>query len=86
MHSAHGVEQPQVDDERHMVFECSSFESMRLSTNFSALFEGVAQGDLKQFMQNGDGIKVSEFIHQCMEQVDVWNNGGRVETGNGGVS
>jgi hypothetical protein len=77
-----GVQQPQVDDEKHMVFECGSFEGWRSSLRFAGLFENVAHGDMRQFMLNADGVRVAEFIHQCIEEVDGWNG---VNRNDGGV-
>lgn len=67
-----GVNQQQVDDERHMVFDCVATEGIRKSEDFSHLFEGVGSGDLKQFMHNNDCGGVAMFIHQCLGCVGQW--------------
>ena len=72
-----GVQQPQVDDESHMVLECAHFQEVRENNAFADLFEGAAGRDLRQFMCNKNSVGVAQFIHQCMECVDHWDD--RVE-------
>jgi hypothetical protein len=71
--AAHGTEHSQVDDERHMVFECISFAEIRSDERFKGLFDDVVTGDLKSFMLNADHIAVAQFIDLCMRTVDSWN-------------
>jgi len=69
--TALGVQQPQVDDEKHLVFECPYFHFLRTSRTYSPLFQ-EAGSDVQKFMRNSDFVKVAQFIDQCMRCVDQW--------------
>jgi hypothetical protein len=69
--AALGVQQPQVDDEKHLVFECPHFQFLRTSRSYSSLFQ-EAGGDLQKLIRNGDYVKVAQFIDHCMRCVDEW--------------
>ena len=65
-----GEQQPQVDDECHMVFECKKFEDLRGSERFALLFQRTPHGDVRSFMEQESKMLVAQFIHNCMEEVD----------------
>ena len=37
------------EDEMHLVFECDAYDTIRRGSNFTALFSGVADNDMKGF-------------------------------------
>jgi hypothetical protein len=39
----------QAEDELHMVFECSAYDTIRKSHKFEAIFKGILVGDMKTF-------------------------------------
>ena len=64
----------QVDDEMHMVFECSAFDSIRNHRYFTELFESTAESkDMDGFIHNNDVRKVAYFVDICLRAIDSIN-------------
>ena len=60
-----------VDTETHLVFDCVTSEALR-GHKFASLFENVAHGDLRRFMQAKNHRELAKFVHVCMSSVDEW--------------
>ena len=57
-----------VDDERHLVFECSAFEGLRLARRH--LFSAAVGENMKAFMAQGDQRGVVCFVLSCLRALD----------------
>lgn len=59
-----------VDDEQHLIFECSAFEDLRSSVEGAKALIDSSAGSVQQFMQ-GDTDVVREYIAACMDRLDL---------------
>jgi hypothetical protein len=58
-----------VDDEYHMVFDCSAFSDLRQGSVASIIRR--SGGSLRRFCEDEDVVDSSRFISQCMDRVDA---------------
>jgi hypothetical protein len=58
-----------VDDEQHMIFDCSHFHNIRVGNDGLASWLHHTQGDVRAFMA-GDKDMVRHYIYRCMEELD----------------
>ena len=61
-----------VDDEHHMIFECTHFDQSRSSSEQLAVWLQHTQGDVRAFML-GDNDMVMHFIAACMGELERMN-------------
>ena len=57
-----------LDDERHLVFECSAFEDLR--RNHSQLFGPEVAFDMRQFFAHRDQRDVVMYILSCLRLME----------------
>ena len=53
----------EIEDEKHVIFECDLHVPLRLSTRWGCLFQGQQDAqDMRKFMSHHDQYKLSFFI------------------------
>jgi hypothetical protein len=57
-----------VDDEFHMVFDCTAFSDLRQG-NIRNIIQR-SNGSLRRFCEDADVVSVSHYISRCMDRVD----------------
>ena len=58
-----------VDDEHHMIFDCTHFQNLRGGNDGLASWLQQTHGDVRAFM-TGNKDMVRHFIYNCMEELD----------------
>jgi hypothetical protein len=67
-----GGDAVEVDDETHVVFNCSSSLPLRTEARFQRVFDALGdQTTLRAFMSHSDQKTVALYIHLCMKAVDL---------------
>ena len=67
--AALGLFECAVDDEFHMVFDCTAFSDLRQG-NIGNIIQNYGRS-LRRFCENDDVVAVSRFIAHSMDQVDA---------------
>ena len=62
-----------IDDEKHIIFSCTTSDGWRNSDQFKSLFQGMSSGNLRRFMDNDDFCLLCKYIYLCLDAVDNWN-------------
>lgn len=73
-------QQQMVDDEQHMIFDCSTFEDLRNNIDGARTLLDSSAGSVQQFTR-GDIDVVRVFISGCMDRLDGWWRGGLDQEG-----
>ena len=54
-------DQHAVEDERHVVFECSKYDGLRMKNKYSSLF---AHTDMIDFFNQSDQVSLADFLDE----------------------
>jgi hypothetical protein len=58
-----------VDDEHHMIFDCTAFSGTRLEVPGVVSLLMQCEGTVRSFMSSGDTVTVLNFVAKCMDQL-----------------
>ena len=58
--------QQNIEDEKHLIFECEAYESLRRDSRWVSLFSVAPSHDMKAFMSHSDQEKLCAFINNLL--------------------